>query len=117
MSPKRGDRAAPPATGSQWGIRFASADAASGWELLCKQAPGPTHQAWRLLRDQPRPDPHTRRQHPLLDDLAHRTYRGRELEQWQYEVTGAGRIWYLVDDERHTVWLTLVTADHPKTTE
>ncbi|EUA35221.1 hypothetical protein I552_6011 [Mycobacterium xenopi 3993] len=28
-----------------------------------------------------------------------------EMEQWQYEVTGGGRIWYLVDVEKRTLWL------------
>lgn len=117
MSPKRGDRAAPPAISHEWEIRFAAADAASGWELLCKQAPGNTREAWERLRRNPRPDQQNRRQHPLKDDLARRVYRGRELDQWQYEVTGAGRIWYLLDAETHTVWLTLASPGHPKSTE
>lgn len=39
------------------------------------------------------------------------------LEQWQYEVTGAGRAWYCVDDKHHRVLLTLATTGHPKSTE
>lgn len=117
MSPKRGDRAAPPAVGEEWEIRFATADAANGWELLCKQAPSNTREAWELLRSNPRPRQHTRRQHPLKDDLARRLHRGRELYQWQYEVTGAGRIWYLPDEDARTVWLTLASPGHPKATE
>lgn len=117
MSPKRGDRAAPPAIAEEWDIRFATADAANGWELLCKQAPGNTREAWERLRRDPRPNQHLRRQHPLKDDLARRTYRGRELDQWQYEVTGAGRIWYLPDADARIVWLTLASLGHPKSTE
>ena len=39
------------------------------------------------------------------------------LDQWQYEVTGAGRIWYCIDDERRTLYLTLATVVHPRQTE
>jgi len=39
------------------------------------------------------------------------------LEQWQYEVTGGGRIWYLVDDATRTVWLTYAGTGHPKATD
>lgn len=35
MSPKRGDRVAPPAAGDQWELRFATTDAAKGWDELC----------------------------------------------------------------------------------
>lgn len=27
------------------------------------------------------------------------------MEQWQYEVTEGGRLWYCIDDGRRTVWL------------
>jgi hypothetical protein len=27
-------------------------------------------------------------------ELATRDLRGEKLEQWQYEITGAGRVWY-----------------------
>ncbi len=39
------------------------------------------------------------------------------MEQWQYEVTGGGRIWYLVDIERSTLWVKAATTGHPKSTE
>ena len=38
------------------------------------------------------------------------------LEQWQYEVTGGGRIWYGIDDKRHLVWLTRAIVGHPTAT-
>lgn len=34
MSPKRGDRAAPPAVGGEFELRFISSEAAAGWEQL-----------------------------------------------------------------------------------
>jgi hypothetical protein len=42
---------------------------------------------------------------------------GEELEQWQYEVTAGGRVWYCVDDDRRTVWMTDAHVGHPKATE
>jgi len=39
------------------------------------------------------------------------------MEQWQYEVTAAGRLWYCIDDEQRTVWLTDAHVGHPKATE
>lgn len=56
---------------------------------------------------------HTR----LRGDLASRVIDGRELEQWQIEVTGGGRIWYLIDDDRRTVWVMQASPGHPKVTE
>jgi hypothetical protein len=42
---------------------------------------------------------------------------GRLLEQWQHEVTGAGRVWYVIDDDRRTAWMTDASPGHPKETE
>ncbi|MEU6742483.1 hypothetical protein [Streptosporangium sandarakinum] len=46
MSPRRGDRAAPPPRESEWTLRFENSQAADGWEMPCKQAPGNTRRAW-----------------------------------------------------------------------
>jgi hypothetical protein len=53
----------------------------------------------------------------LAGSLATATVGGKALEQWQYEVTGAGRIWYCPDLERRVIHLTLVSVGHPKKTE
>ncbi|HEX9536631.1 MAG TPA: hypothetical protein VGA04_00470 [Streptosporangiaceae bacterium] len=53
----------------------------------------------------------------LRGSLSTRTFDGRDLEQWQIEVTGGARIWYLVDDDKHTVWVVHAAAGHPKATE
>jgi len=53
----------------------------------------------------------------LKGDLASVTHKGKVLPQWQYEVTGAGRIWYLVDEATRTLWLVAATSGHPKLTE
>lgn len=39
------------------------------------------------------------------------------MEQWQYEVTSGGRIWYLVDIDNRTLWLRHAGTGHPKDTE
>jgi hypothetical protein len=42
---------------------------------------------------------------------------GRRLDQWQYEFTAGGRIWYFIDDANKTVGLSHVVVAHPKATE
>lgn len=115
MSPgKRGDRVAPPAEPGRWVLRFANSDAGKGWEELCRQAPGNAWKAWEAIRTGPRPFPPTERQHQL---------KGKELstvnglEQWQYEVTGGGRIWYLIDPDARTIWVRVAGTGHPKPTD
>ncbi len=117
MSPKRGERAAPPAVGDEWDVRFANNDAAKGWEELCRHAPENARRAFEAMRSQPRPDPCTERHHRLKGDYAFRDYQDRKLERWQIEVTGSGRIWYLIDDAKHTVWIEYAGLRHPKATE
>ena len=38
------------------------------------------------------------------------------LEQWQYEVTAGGRLWYCIHDDRKIVWLMDAMVGHPKPT-
>ncbi|CAJ1494832.1 hypothetical protein MU0083_000941 [[Mycobacterium] kokjensenii] len=117
MAPKRGDRVAPPAGHDEWELRFATGEAVKGWDALCQQAPANTATAWRELRARvQRPAP-TSRHHQLKGRLATATHRGIEMEQWQYEVTAAGRIWYLVDTVSRTLWLKHAGPGHPKSTE
>jgi hypothetical protein len=115
--PKRGDRVAPPPGPSEWDVRFGDAAAVNGWELLAGQAPGPTRTAWMNLRSEPRA--RSERQHPLKGALGTRSVGGRVLDrpQWQLEVTGAGRIWYAIDDQRRTVIPTMACVGHPKAAE
>ncbi len=39
------------------------------------------------------------------------------MEQWQFEVTSGGRIWYAIDDRARTLWLTHAGTAHPKRTD
>jgi hypothetical protein len=114
---KRGERVAPPPRSGNWELRFATNEAAAGWEELSTQAPGPTRDCYDALSRDPRDRTASSRQHPLKGELGTREIKGTKLEQWQYEVTGAGRVWYCIDDEHRRVLLTLATTGHPKSSE
>ncbi|GAB3455956.1 hypothetical protein [Actinophytocola sediminis] len=88
MSPKRKDRVAPPPGPDEWDLRYATNDAAKGWEELCRQVPHNLLRAWEALRTNPRPQPSTTRQHQLKGKLGTGTFDGRDMPCWQYEVTG-----------------------------
>ncbi len=51
------------------------------------------------------------------DSLGERVVNGTEMQQWQYEVTAGGRIWYCIDNSSRTVWMTAAHTGHPKATE
>jgi hypothetical protein len=117
VSPKRGERAAAPPRPDEFDIRFATSEAAKGWEDLCRQAPANARSAYEALRAAPCATPPTNRQHRLKHNLASGVLAGQLLEQWQFEVTAGGRIWYLVDHNSRTVWLTYARTGHPKATD
>ncbi|MGI9062381.1 MAG: hypothetical protein ACR2FQ_00965 [Pseudonocardiaceae bacterium] len=117
MSPKRGERVTPPASAHEWEVRFGTGDAAKGWDELCRQAPGTTRGAWLEMRSNPAPSLATPRHHQLKSQLVFGQYGGRSMPCWQIEVTGGGRIWYLLDTEKRTVWVTFASTAHPKATE
>ena len=50
MSPKRGDRAAPPRVGEEYDIRFDNADSAKGWDELARTAPANLRRAFEAIR-------------------------------------------------------------------
>lgn len=116
MSPKRLDRAAPPPVGDEWEVKFGTNEAAKGWDDLCAQVPGNTREAFEMMRSNPRPPPDGSH-YQLRDDLATRSWRDCVLEQWQVKVSSSGRIWYLPDDDKRTVWIVYASAAHPKQTE
>jgi len=114
---KRGDRVPPPPVRGERDIRFHTNAAADGWEELCRQAPGNTSAAFWTMRRDPVPRAETMRHHRLKGRMAMRVVKGRELEHWQIEVTGSGRILYLVDHETHTVWIDYAGPGHPRATD
>lgn len=117
MGSKRGDRVAPPARPGGWEARFASSDAAKGWEDVCRTARAAAWEAWTVLTERPTTPEKPTRQHRLRGSLASHTVRGETLEQWQYEVTSGGRILYCPDPETRIVWVVYAGTGHPKTTE
>lgn len=70
-----------------------------------------------VLTERPTRPENLARHHRLHDRLACRDFAGRRLEQWQYEVTAGGRIWYCPDPERQVVWITLAGTGHPSATD
>ncbi len=115
MPPKRDDRVAPPPPPGGWDIRYAANEAIDGFLDLGARMPGPTREAWLQLGADPRH--HTARQHRMKGGLASGLFRGESFEQWEYEVTGAARIRYLIDDAKKTARLVEVNVGHPKDTE
>jgi hypothetical protein len=117
MPAKRGDRVAPPRRPGGWEARFATSEAAKGWEQLCQSARSNTWEAWVVLTERPAVPENPARQHRLRGALATREVRGKVLPQWQYEVTAGGRIWYCPDPEERIVWIVSAGPGHPKETE
>lgn len=113
--PRRRERVAPPPLPGGWDIRYADNASAKGWEQVCRVAAANARSAWDALTSDPRH--YSGRQHRLKGSRRTHAVNGVQMEQWQYEVTGAGRLWYCIDDENKTVWLTWAGTGHPKPTE
>jgi hypothetical protein len=117
VSPRRGERVTVPPPEGQWDVRFGASDAAVGWEELCRHAVANTRRRLEILRSDPRTGAGHDRQQRLRGDLATHRHNGRDLEQWEYEVTSGGRIRYLIDNQARTVWLIYASPRHPKDTD
>lgn len=99
-------------------VRFATTAAAKGWEELCRNAEPNTWNAWVVMTERPTDtQDNTSRHHRLKGHLARLTVDGVVFDQWQYEVTSGGRIWYFINEERKTVWTTWAGTGHPKLTD
>lgn len=57
------------------------------------------------------------RQHQLKGKLGEVVVNGKKLDHWQIEPTGGGRVWYAIDDEERTLWVTQAGPGHPKETD
>jgi hypothetical protein len=112
---KRKERVAPPPAKDGWDFRFATSDAAKGWDQVCAVASPNARNAWDRITSNPRG--RDTRQHPLKGSLGRRMIDRVELEQWQFEVTSGGRLWCCIDDDRRIVWMTDCSPGHPKMTE
>lgn len=117
MPAKRGERVVPPVKPGNWDVRYANSGAVKGWEELARTAPANTWEAWVILAEQPVTPVNPARQHRLKAEFATAVVQGRTLEQWQYEVTAGGRVWYCPDAERRIVWVTHAGTGHPRATD
>lgn len=117
MNARRGDRVTVPPPADVWDVRFGASDAVTGWEELCRHALTNTRRCLELLRAEPRSRADHERQHRMRGGLATHRHNGKDLEQWEYEVTSGGRVRYLIDDETRTVWLIYASPRHPKDTD
>lgn len=115
--PKRRDRVSPPAPADGWEVRYADKKAVDGWEELARAVPHNLYKAWESMTFHPEDPVNPTRQHRLKGELGSRMVDGKNLDQWQYEVTGGGRIWYCPDPSRRVVWLTQASPGHPRSTE
>ena len=43
--------------------------------------------------------------------------QGRTMERWQHEITAGGRVWFLLDEDKHTIWIDEVHLGHPAKTD
>ncbi len=96
-------------------MHAANRQAGEGWDLLVAQHSEAADRAWVVITSDPRRV--DGRQHQLKGQLATATVSGRRLPQWQYEVLSAGRVWYAINDDERTIWITLASVGHPKQTD
>jgi CubicO group peptidase (beta-lactamase class C family) len=115
--PKRNEPLPRPTGPGEWQLLPLDTAAAQGWDDLCRQAPGPTAGAYDALVRNPEDRSNLHRQHRLKGTLSRNTIKGVELEQWEYEVTGGGRIRYCPDPDKRIAWVVLASTRHPKDTE
>lgn len=112
MKIKRGDVIPRP---NPWILLAASSAAAGGWEELKRHAKPSLDRAYMAITSDPRRT--DERQYQLKGSLGAVKHEGATLDQWQFKVTGAGRIWYAIDDQARTLWLTHAANQHPRETE
>lgn len=112
MTTRRGDEIPRP---RPWIVRAADLAAGRGWDALVAQHPEATDRTWVSITSDPC---HIDgRQHPLKGSLGSGTVHGQALDQWQYEATAGGRVWYAIDETVRTLWITEAGPGHPKQTE
>lgn len=101
----------------EWHVRHGSKETGRAWAELSntRQATALAHLYDRLVKD-PRWRGDPERHHRLKGELGTGAHQGRVLERWQHEISGSGRVWFLIDDEQRTVWLIEVGAGHPRQT-
>lgn len=100
---------------SQWTLLYRDRQAEVGWKACIKQQPAKALGAYNAIRTDPRRMDLT--QYRLKSDLGTGLQDGKALERWQYRLSSGGRLWYLIDDDAHVLWLDYATLHHPKPTQ
>ena len=98
-----------------WLVRAADRRAFQGWQQVLT-----TEQTTSIEHGSPLPAipaTSTSASIHLREPLGVVKVAGSAIEQWQYEVTGGGRIWYAIDDDNRTLWITRAGTGHPKQTD
>ncbi len=112
MTTRRGDPIERP---TPWTVRAADLTAGKGWDALAAQRPEAADRAWVAITSEPRRT--DSRQHQLKGSFGTVSVAGTPMEQWQYEATAGGRVWYAIDDEHRTLWVTEAGTAYRKQTE
>lgn len=117
MSAKRGQAVQRPTGKGEWQLRHGSKATGKAWsELSNTRLVTPLARLYDQLVSDPRWRGDPERHHQLKGGLATAKHQGRTLERWQHEISGSGRVWFLMDDDQHIVWLVYVGAGHPPQT-
>lgn len=111
---RRGEEVVRP---NPWRVVLHSTQAARGWADLERQVLDALDRVWVDITAEPRSTNKPGRQHRLKAALGVVKIDGAAMEQWQYEVTGGARIWYAIDDEARTLWITKAVIGHPGITD
>jgi hypothetical protein len=115
---KRGSKVERPIARGEWTPKFDNNAAAKAWrDLVNQREKSALARFWNIVVADPRAGPNPARHHRLKGELATVTRGGRRLEQWQHEISGGGRIWFLIDDASKTVWVNIVSPGHPSKTD
>ncbi|WP_344860737.1 hypothetical protein [Planomonospora alba] len=88
-----------------------------GWKHLARHVPGDLRRAFEAIRANPRSATDPARHHRSKGSLGKAPSEGEQVERWQYEVTGGGRIRHLIDDPNRAAWITHAGTGHPGATD
>lgn len=112
--PKRGQQIPPPPADQEWDLRYATRESLALPEVE-RQLPGTTGTAKEHMRRTPLQRTDVCK--PLKGStVGTRRIGGKDLPQWQYDISGAGRILYCPDPIARIVWVTYAGVGHPKST-
>ena len=102
---------------AEYVIKPASAKALKQWNKALEQEPDLMAKEKERLENRPleRGD-NPSRTHKLRGTLSTRKIDGVNYDQWQHEISSAGRVWYCVDRKSRIAWITFVSLSHPKET-